>query len=125
MRNLRVFVRNAAIVTALSVTLSACVVYPARGYYIGGPVAVAPPPVQGTGTGWAAGTSGSVVTGRLRAPATVGSRITGSVSAMGGTCPEATGLIVKLRFFGPGQRPGPHRIAAAAGATSELACETF
>jgi hypothetical protein len=46
MRNLRVFVRNAAIVTALSVTLSACVVYPARGYYVGGAVAVAPPPVQ-------------------------------------------------------------------------------
>jgi WXXGXW repeat (2 copies) len=46
MRNLRVFVRNAAIVAALSVSLSACVVYPARGYYIGGPVAVAPPPVQ-------------------------------------------------------------------------------
>ena len=46
MRNLRVIVRNAAIITAFSVSLSACVVYPARGYYIGGPVAVAPPPVQ-------------------------------------------------------------------------------
>ena len=44
MRNMRVFVRNAAIVAALSVTLSACVVYPARGYYVGGPVVVAPPP---------------------------------------------------------------------------------
>lgn len=43
MRNLRAFVRNAAIVTALSMTLTACVVYPARGYYVGGAVAVAPP----------------------------------------------------------------------------------
>lgn len=44
MRNLRVFVRNAAVVTLLSATLSACVVYPARGgYYVGGPVVVAPP----------------------------------------------------------------------------------
>jgi hypothetical protein len=44
MRNWRVLVRNAAIVTALSAALSACVVYPARGYYVTGPVAVAPPP---------------------------------------------------------------------------------
>jgi hypothetical protein len=44
MRNWRVYVRNAAIVTGLSLTLSACVVYPARGYYVGPAVAVAPPP---------------------------------------------------------------------------------
>src|ERR1700744_5334171 len=43
MRNWRVFVRNAAIVTALSVSLSACVVYPARVAYAGPVVAVAPP----------------------------------------------------------------------------------
>jgi hypothetical protein len=44
MRKLRVLVRNAAIVTALSVSLSACVVYPARGYYVAGPaIAIAPP----------------------------------------------------------------------------------
>jgi WXXGXW repeat (2 copies) len=47
MRNLRAFVRNAAIVAALSAALSACVVYPyppAHAYYVGGPVAMAPPP---------------------------------------------------------------------------------
>ncbi len=44
MRNWRAL-RNAAIVTALSAALSACVVYPAHGYYyVSGPVAVAPPP---------------------------------------------------------------------------------
>jgi WXXGXW repeat (2 copies) len=43
MRNLRGLVRNAAIVTALSVSLSACVVYPARVAYAGPVVAVAPP----------------------------------------------------------------------------------
>jgi YXWGXW repeat-containing protein len=43
MRNVRVLVRNAAIVTALSAALSACVVYPARGYYVGPTVAIAPP----------------------------------------------------------------------------------
>ena len=44
MRNVRVLLRNAAIVTALSAALSACVVYPARGYYVAGPaVTIAPP----------------------------------------------------------------------------------
>jgi WXXGXW repeat (2 copies) len=44
MRNLRVLIRNAAIIGALTASLSACVVYPARGYYVGTPVALAPPP---------------------------------------------------------------------------------
>jgi hypothetical protein len=44
MRNWRILVRNAAIITALCAALSACVVYPARGYYyVSEPVAVAPP----------------------------------------------------------------------------------
>lgn len=43
MRNVRVLVRNAAIVTALSAALSACVVYPARVAYVGPTVAIAPP----------------------------------------------------------------------------------
>ena len=46
MRNLRGLVRNVAIVAALSVSLSACVVYPARVAYAGPVVAVAPPAVQ-------------------------------------------------------------------------------
>ena len=40
MRNLRVFVRNAAIVTAFSVSLSACVVYPAHPAYYREPAVV-------------------------------------------------------------------------------------
>ena len=43
MRNWRVFLTNAAIVTALSVSLSACVVYPPRVAYAGPVIAVAPP----------------------------------------------------------------------------------
>ena len=43
MRNLRGSVRNAAIVTALSLSLSACVVYPARVAYVGPTIAIAPP----------------------------------------------------------------------------------
>jgi hypothetical protein len=43
MRNVRVLIRNAAIVTMLSAALSACVVYPARGYYVGPAVTIAPP----------------------------------------------------------------------------------
>jgi hypothetical protein len=46
MRNMRVLIRNAAIITALAASLSACVVYPARGYYVGPVVAVAPPAPQ-------------------------------------------------------------------------------
>jgi hypothetical protein len=44
MRNLGSCVRNTAVVLALSLALGACVVVPARGYYVGGPVAVEPPP---------------------------------------------------------------------------------
>ncbi|HVW68144.1 MAG TPA: YXWGXW repeat-containing protein [Steroidobacteraceae bacterium] len=44
MRKIAVCVRNLAVVVGLCAALSACVVYPARGYYVGGPVAVAPPP---------------------------------------------------------------------------------
>jgi hypothetical protein len=43
MRNARVLIRNAAIVTLLSASLSACVVYPARGYYAAPAVTIAPP----------------------------------------------------------------------------------
>ncbi len=43
MRNKGSFVRNIAAVLALCATLSACVVVPARGYYVGGPVVVEPP----------------------------------------------------------------------------------
>lgn len=43
MRNVRVLIRNAAIVTALSAALSACVVYPGRVAYVGPTVAIAPP----------------------------------------------------------------------------------
>jgi hypothetical protein len=43
MRNLGALVRNAAIVAALSVSLSACVVYPARVAYAGPVVTIAPP----------------------------------------------------------------------------------
>jgi hypothetical protein len=43
MRNVRLMIRNTAIVTALAAALSACVVYPARVAYVGPTVAVAPP----------------------------------------------------------------------------------
>jgi len=47
MRNWRVWVRNAAIVTAIAAGLNGCVVVPARGYgyyYVTPAVAVEPPP---------------------------------------------------------------------------------
>jgi hypothetical protein len=46
MQNMGNYVRNTALALAFSVALSACVVVPARGYYVGSAVAVEPPPVR-------------------------------------------------------------------------------
>ena len=105
MRKFDTCVRNLVAAAAVALTVSACVVVPARGYYGGGyytgAVTIAPPAPQVEVYGPApAGIPldrrllelgqqpprvGSVDTGRLRVPGSAGYRITGSGAAMAGT----------------------------------------
>ena len=106
MRNIEVHVRNLVLAAAVALTVSACVVVPARGYYAGGgyytgAVTIEPrhrkwrstahprhPAMCGwaaIGTGSAADTFGWAGTGPRRVRDTVGRPIAGNTAVMAGT----------------------------------------
>ena len=116
MRKFETYARNLVLAAAVALTVSACVVVPARGYYAGGgyytgAVTIAPPEPQVevygappvAGYVWIGGywnwVNGrhvwSVAVGPRRARDIAGRPTTGNTGVMAGTWPAAAGCVAK------------------------------